>query len=235
MNLQQFKSLVLSTFIDKNYLVKPRASFSDSGNGLLYSAIYIMMCQDFGGSVDLPTLWWFNQNVARCMYKPGCLMRTPVNSFGQESWDDYLGVLMVCIYLKQTHIARQILWYGITHGFFYCNGPFTKNGFIARFPQVLTLMFIASFPILKYPMYPLMSIIGFFFMDPPVQDDQSGIELQWVFQSTMRKLYGNLSTYNNWAKDAAKLKGRTDFMTDAFSRYYGTDHAFYLYGVSNGI
>lgn len=235
MTYTQFVDLIHITFLDQNGLVKPRAPFNDSGNGLLYSAIYVMMCYLYNGSVDDATKAWFVASVKRCMYKPGCLMRTPVNSFGQESWDDYLGVLMACIFIGNTEIPRQILWYGIKNAFFYCNGPFTWAAWLERFPQIFFMMWIAAFPVLKFTSYPIMMIIGFFFMDPPQADDQSGIELQWVFQCTMRQLYGRASTYGNWIKDAIKVKGRSDFMSDAFSRYYGVDHPFYLYGVSNGI
>jgi len=193
----------IQDWIDLNGLVKPRWSWSSSGNGLLYSSIARILGFNFAF------------NIRSCMKEPGLLMRTPDNSFGQQSWDDYLGVACLCIHDGITDIPKEILKYGVKHGFFFNNiGPFSFKAFLGRFPQVWALMWIAAYPWLKWPMYPVLWAIQCTFRFD--LDDTSGYQLEWLFLRTCSKLGFNFESY-----EIAKLEIKT-----AWGIYYDKLHVF---------
>lgn len=173
---------VMENWLDKNGLVKTRAAFTDSGNGILYSCIFMMLADDsrpFSQRRVFAKLW---NSIGECEERPGLFKRNPEGSFGQETWDDYLGIAAACITIGETGIPRDILWYGISHGFvFNTDKHIETKDWLGRFPQVWILMWCAAFPWMKWMLYPALALVGKT-MKLKVED-ASSTQLQWVFFS----------------------------------------------------
>lgn len=203
----------LNPYWDKNIFIKPNLSCTDSGNGILYTAVMIILGnalyakQDFGLQYTI--------QVEKCLKDGGLLTRTPDNSYGLETFDDYLGLSAACIVLKNKSIPRNILWYGIKHFGYRNNTPkFTWNAFLFRTPAPWVLMWIAAFPWLKYPLYPILKLISHF--NVPSVTDGSGIQLSFVFEEACRVIGFRNSLYS-------VLKECLPF---AFTQYYDKAHPF---------
>lgn len=181
---------MLEQWIDKNGLIKPQPDWADSGNGVLYTIVYLMVT-DWNG------LDGFTHSIGKC-FKDGKLYRTPptpekpYGDYGQEQWDDWLGIAAMCAMNGFHKMARISLWYGVKHFGFYKTSPvfYWKENFKAwlwRFPQVWSIMLVAAFPLLRRPFQPLFKLIGSF-MSSPVSD-RSGCQLEWVYFRTVATLY----------------------------------------------
>jgi hypothetical protein len=190
---------------DKNGLIKTRLAGVDSGNGALFSIIYTLLTGDY---IPLTSLW----NAER-----GVLMRTPYNSFGQESHDNYLGVAVYCM-CYNPRWARVILWNLIKKVGFMQNsfekGDFFKSQLL-RFPIVWIIMLAAAFPnkvvrfLCRTALYPMLRFqtvsIG----------DSSGTQLQWLQRQALAFM-GN-------PKLALEFKQKVK-MGEVMSSYYDIDH-----------
>ena len=203
----------IQRWLDRFELVKPQAGSGDSGNGILYSCIYLIFLFEIDRT--LIDKLWFEEIIQRCSYAPGVLNRTPNNDYGQETWDDYLGVAAVCILLKERHIAKEIIIHGITHFGFYTNKEQSSAAaFLWRFPQVWLLMWPAAFPWMRYPLYPLLWGLGRLMNLGGASANE--IQLIWVYHAGCKALGFKFKKY-----DAA-----TRLLPDAFGAYYGLGHPF---------
>lgn len=198
---------VLMEWIDRNGLVKPQIEWRDSGNGLLYTAVWLILtgCRD---------LEMFARAIDRLEVEPGLYARTPDRQFGQEQWDNYLGLAALCIVSGNHGPARRVIWYGLKHfGFFNTDGKLESKDWLWRFPQVWVLMWIAAFPALKWLFWPAWWLAGAFML-PPLAD-RSGCQLAWVFHWAGFIAYGTTKkrVKTNFERFAATSKG-----------YYGAGH-----------
>lgn len=180
----QLTSAIIPTWLDRNSLVKPQGANSDSGNGLLYTSVFIALLSELNQLQNIPSDW-FQSRVRGCYYQIGCLERTPQNTYGQEQWDDYLGVVVGCLLLKETKIPRQILWYGLKDAFFFNNStPFSLKSFLGEYVHIWALYACASFPFIKFLFAP------FFFVCLKLlsSSDPGGTQLEWMVRLGIKSL-----------------------------------------------
>ena len=203
----------IQRWLDRFELVKPQAGSGDSGNGILYSCIYLIFLHELDRT--LIDKLWFEEIIQRCSLEPGLLMRTPNNDYGQQSWDDYLGVAVVCILLNERQIAKEILSYGKAHRGFYRTKPDSKwNAFLWRFPQVWLLMLPAAYPWTRFPLFPFIWTLGR--MMNLGGASPNDIQLIWVYHAGCKALGFKFKKYDT----------ATRLLPDAFSAYYGLGHPF---------
>lgn len=198
------KMIDWTPWTDKNNFIKPRKDWDSSGNGTLYSTVAYIFDEFFNGRMF-------------CFFKPGVLMRTPDNAFGQESHDDYLAFAVAAILNSAHPSAQEVFEYGFKHFFIMRNEE--GSGFKAhlwRFPHVWWLMFVAGWPNLKWIVHLPLFIVQLL-QKPPV-NDSSGTQLQWLFMIAYLKLYGENNTFRKW-------KEKTD-MVAVFKDYYDPEHPF---------
>jgi len=194
-------------WLDINGFVKPQPSEKPSDNGVLFSAVAIVL----GFQVDnYPAL------VKSCFLEIGLLARWPKNNFDQAAWDDYLGAAVGSLYLGDTEVPRALLWYGVKHGFIYnTDGKLEGKDWLLRNIPIWGLMFAAAFPKLKLLAYPALYFTQLFFSTPNL-NDTSAIQLQWMFLKGAEKLgfrFQKLDEHESIIKEALKI-------------YYHADHPF---------
>lgn len=219
--------LVIPAWTDKNGLVKPQKSWQDSGNGLLYSSMLVLLTDLKGDAYRLVP--WIRSKIKACTYSPGCLKRNPEGSFGQESWDDYLGVAAACIVIKDTAIPRSILLHGFLHFGFFINDktfdftqrrwffPWLKKfskGFLLLYVHVWAIMLPAAFPWFKWFFFPLIWAVSKT-MEPNL-NDPGGIQTMWMYLYAAQKIGFHFDKY-----DQTKA-----MLPDALKKYYDLSHPF---------
>lgn len=199
-------------WLDVNGLVLPQPNNRQPcDNGVMFLSVAVLLGYDFPNYKEL---------VRSCYLEKGLIARWPGNNYDQSAWDDYLAVATTCIFLKDTSIPREILWYGIRHLFVYnTDAKLEGRDFLLRNFPIWPLMMVAAFPFLKYPMYPLLWLVQKFFKDPfhLIQiDDTSGFQLQWVYLLGCHLLGIDFPSYplHHLYKPVA------------FQRYYHKDHPF---------
>ena len=212
MTEQEYKT-ALAKYTDFNGMLKPQADWNDSGNGIYYSALANMVAHVNGWSLPFD----YKTIIQSCMLKPGLLERTPQDTYGQEQTDDYLGVILGCLLNGDRTTLRSILWYGDKHFYVFNNdGKLEFKDFLGRFVQVWVLMFAAAFPWIKYLFYPALLLISIFLQ--PVENDDSGNILQFVYLYSMEELY-NIDFTSGWL-----LELEPNTMKTTFSRYFSPEH-----------
>lgn len=207
MTEEKFIDQIMSYWLDKNGLVKTQSYRADSGNGVLYTSIAVMLC---------PQIKTFTQKfVDQCFTVAGCLKRTPGGQYGQEEWDDYLGLLASCILTGETYRPRRILSYGLTHLFIYNNDKKLEfKDWLGRYPQFDVILWKAAFPKLNFIWKPLAWIITKFFNAKPLENPGE-YQLEWVFKMA----FGfEPKTSESWGNIAI-----------AFKKYYTEEHPFTLW------
>lgn len=158
-----------------NVLPSIRKEDKPCDNGILFSSVAIIL----GYNLDYINL------VREAYIKRGLVGRWKGNDYDLPAWDDYLGVFAACIYIGNKALAREILWYGTTHFFFFNpTNKFDKKAFLGRSAHIWLLAICAAFPFLKlFLKYPLKLVTVFF--KTPVEllerNDSSGLQLQFVF------------------------------------------------------
>lgn len=217
----------MEKFIDKNGNVKPQLNCEDSGNGLSYDNIDLMFRDLNGfeyGNADLFL-------IAECMPIPGLLYRTPGNTYGQQSWDDYLRVACTFIIFKNTFGPRKIIWYAIKHLFFMTTEPGAGlKAWLGRFVHMWMVMFIAAFPPLKYLFFLPFLCMNLLFT--PDANDSSGAQLQMTFQYVFKKLYGINWVFKRWLN---KFTSQGTDVLEIFTTYYDHTHPFTKVLKENGV
>lgn len=206
---------IIPAWLDSNRLVKPQKSWNSSGNGLLYDCIFFVLTHELDkGYSDSMLDAFLYDGYSSCTYSKGCLKRS-ATSITQESWDDYMGLVVACLALGDRLIPKQVLEHGIFYAFFYdCDGKITFSDFLGRFPQLWVLYWPAAFPWLKWPLWPLLWLVGKT-MKPDLSDTSS-IQLQWLYFSGCKYLGFNFAQYDVLKK----------LLPDAFKIYYDPDHPF---------
>jgi hypothetical protein len=150
--------LIDQKWIDKNGWLKPRLSMDSSGNGPLYTILYYAIIHAQGFEIFPPELLYVNKQLKLCEVKPGLYKRNPDGSYGQETWDDSLAIIVWCIITDDTAKAKSIFWYGVLHlGFYDTDGVKSKDDFLWRTVHVFWgLLIVAAFPWTRYLMWPIM-------------------------------------------------------------------------------
>jgi hypothetical protein len=94
----------ISDYINEG-LVQDRPYPHVSGNGLLYTAEYLIGL--IKAWLPPPAMFW--KSVLAHELAPGIMQRTLINGCGQESLDDYFAVAYLCKVYKQPRLANRIL------------------------------------------------------------------------------------------------------------------------------
>lgn len=179
------ENVIDPNWIDENGFLKPRIAMDSSGNGLLYTTMYYIIVFRSCNILSKAEIDFVNARVDKCKLKPGLYARTPGNTYGQEQFDDYLGLIVWCIVTDNRKLAREILWYGITHaGFFNTDGNLQGTDFLWRSVHIfIGLGILASFPSLKYLMWPFMWICSRF-LNAPLE--KMYLDWLWFYGASLR-------------------------------------------------
>lgn len=210
---EQYLELI-KEYTDKNGFIKPQKDWQDSGNGLLYTALDMLVRKE--RRIEQRTN--YSELVQSCMKEPGLLMRTPTNDYGQQQWDDYLGVALGCKLINNTDIPKQILKYGVSNFFVFNNdNKLELKDFLGRYIHVFACMLVAAYPIMSYILTPFISMIG----NTMIPNDASGINLQWAYIQ-----FCNEETKHNWYSKLLNHYGCIDPISNNMEKYMSKDHPF---------
>lgn len=205
---------ITDPFLDVNGLVlpNPKTEEKPSDNGVYFTSVSVLL------GFDVPD---YEEKIRDCYLEKGLVARWKDNDFDNCAWDDYLGIAVASIKLKQTAIPREILWYGIWLNFFVynTNGKLESKDWLLRNFPIWPLMLVAAFPFLRLPMYPLLWFVQIFFShvgDLLHKNESSGAQLQWVYLHGCKLLGFTFSSYKDH-----------EYWRSAFLRmYYSPDHPF---------
>ena len=201
-------------FIDQNGLIKPQAAWTDSGNGVFYTSLVQILCKD---TISVADNFTFNLAVNDCI--GSVLMRTPKNTYGQESWDDYLGVAVAGLATGMTTIARKLLWRYIYHfGFMWNTSSLSDlpKSWLARFPVIWIIMFAAAFPKLSFlSKYSLMVYFKLFTPTAMSAQDKSGTQLMFLQLYALTVLNPSSTLLKTWSNGN---------LATVMAGYYSPDH-----------
>ena len=154
-------------------LMQPSESNKPCDNGVLFTSVAVVL------GFDIPD---FREKIRSCYLKRGLVARWQKNDFDQAAWDDYLGIAVACLYLNETKIPREILWYGIRHAFFFdTDRNLEGKDFLGRHITVWPLMLCAAFPWASFWMFWVQGFVQLFFKDPLkllMENNSSGFQLQ---------------------------------------------------------
>jgi hypothetical protein len=197
--IQDYQNL-RPAYIDTNGFIKPKSDSVDSGNGILYSALELSLLKANKLELTFAETDYF-PIVARSMKEPGLLSRSPTKT-EQEQWDDYLGLTLASAVTNNTVLLRQSLVYGFKHLFVMNNdNKLEAMDWLGRYPHLWMLMTATAFPTFKWIFFAPLAIVATLLT--PNLNDQSGCNLQYAFQSTIRSLYRMDFLFERWNR---KLK-----------------------------
>lgn len=171
--------MIDTKWIDKNGLLKPRIDREDSGNGVLYSMIYLVLSARVKGINDDEYLH-FEDAINKCMKAPGLLMRTPDNKYGQESHDNNLGLAVGQAVMGNRDFATAFIKHGAENNLFFdTDGMFSLADFMGRFPHEILLIHELAYPTHSPLIREGLSRASA--MMPLNKEDPSGFHLSWLF------------------------------------------------------
>lgn len=197
----------MNPWLDKNGFYKPRSEWTSSGNGILYSAIAVVL--------EIENQSNFFMALLGCEIEHGLFKRTPDGAFGNQSWDDYLGIAAASIKAGNHRIPFDVLCYGITHAFIFdTDGRLQFKDWLGRFVHLWLLMACAAFPWIKFTLWPVFWVIQLTFK--PNLNDTSGLQLQWLYLESLKNLGFRFK----------KLAEFEAVLPTAFSIYYDKIHPF---------
>jgi hypothetical protein len=170
----------IEEFTDVNGLIKSRRAFKDSGNGILETGTGVVL--EMFNPLD------FEERVRACYIQTGCLKRTPnVNpDFGQEQWDDYLGVAAAFARAKRRgyalgEVPQEIIEFGDNNlWFFDSDGKLEMKDFLGRFPHVFILMHEIAYPTQSPVIYSMLNTVRMTMNADPIKDPGE-FRLEWLF------------------------------------------------------
>lgn len=195
------------SWLDQNGFVIPQPSTKPADNGVLFTAVAKILGFDFPNYKD---------QVRSCYLKKGLMARWPKNDFDQAAWDDYLAVAVASVIYGHKDLAKEIIFYGLTHGFFYdTDKKLQFKDFLLRNVPIWPMMISAAYPFLKYPLFPIIWLVQYFFNTPNL-NDTSAIQLQWLYLIGAKHLGFEFKALSEHEK----------IIEDAFKIYYHKDHPF---------
>ncbi len=205
---------------DEHGLIQPDGK--ESGNGLRYTAEAVMAYEahrDILEPIALKEEYQTLVDAARsCAREPGLYGRTPNNSWGQNSNDDYVGLAVISYYIDET-VVQDILTYGRKTWGFYNNihpGKKTGRSFLWRF--------IVLFATLRWAAGQKPNIVqralwalGVFFSD----DSQDGFVLAWMSCHIAAKEGGRLEKRIARMQSERLARAYTHGIGQVLDNYYG--------------
>jgi hypothetical protein len=214
-------------WMDKNYLIKPRAHWEHSGNGAIYSVLFLILCnheKDFILALSAWRLW---------QKELGVLWRTPDNKFGAESWDNYLAMGVLALMYHDTNLARSILWSAVKKLGYMKNVPFEFEGktwkeklkiiiapWMGRFPLLWVIMIASAFQNRAVFWSTRNLLKALTSLQKLNLKNASGTQLQWLQRWAIYKM-GNPKPMKTFLQS---LKDQGTSMRQVMSNYYDEGH-----------
>lgn len=198
---------------DKYGFISPQESWTTSGNPLVYSVVWMILSgYDENLSNKLFTLW---------KRELGVLWRTPENTYGQNSHDEYTALGVLCLMTKSKSIPRQVILsaifkLGFMQNDFNERGAFWKSQMF-RFPQIWIIMFAAATRLRSIPRLLLQAIIKVSRLN--VQN-ASGVQLTFLLCHTVRLLGSDCAMKNL----VLTLKRSNLSLSEVMRPYYSFGH-----------
>jgi hypothetical protein len=181
-------------WLDRNGFIKARLAQSDTGNGIYYTTTFwaLLLANDFiaHSVVVKEDIKVIEKLIDKNKLAPGLYARTPENTYGAQSFDDYIGLLFWAVVNGNTGLARGILWRGLSHaGFFITDKAEWYKGFMWRYPHVfLGLAFCASFPKLTRLNKLILWFWGLFLKASSSASPHATARLDWLWFFTAKQL-----------------------------------------------
>ena len=211
-------------YLDVNSLVKPQKGLTDSGNGVMYSSIAMLLYP----SPSNEDLACYRDSILKCFNENNILMRTPNNTYGQESWDDYLGLAVCCLTIGEEFIPEHIMWSLVYHLGFMWNTENKSDIFkswLVRFPIVWVIMMAASFKWFRFIARTILNVY-FSLVDQTINvNDGSGIQLQFLQLFALSEL-GNSFPLKSWL---SKINAQNTSLSKIMATYYDPTHPIVQY------
>lgn len=217
----------MTSYFGEDGLVMPRKA-SPSNNGVLYTAIYMMIAERIGEyeNIRIPRIAdAFNPLIVQ----PGLIRRSKTCA-DQEGPDDYVGFLAVA-HLYYYVWAEEFLAYGWSNYGCYNNvdpGQFTWSAFLWRQPQLIAHAKYAAYerPNVFLRFAWIMTILLAGFRSPPSNTDAR--TLSWL----LIQVWDGNGFFCKLAVNAWKKRLFRDYpcgMKDVFRIYFGDEHPFTTY------
>lgn len=204
--------MINARWLDKNGLVRTHLTDEHSGNGLLFSTIYILFNhpEDRFLAANCFNLWQKDK---------GVLFRTPDNKFGQESHDNYLALGVLCLFCNNKKLARSVIWscikkFGFMQNDFHDKDSLWKSQLL-RFPHIWIVLLSAAAPNVLTFFIARVVLSMFLHIQKIELNDQSGLQLQWLNAYAIH-LLGSSTPMES-------LLTRVN-MRDAMDGYYDSEH-----------
>lgn len=210
-------------YLDVNGLVKPQLTWTNSGNGILYTSLAVVL-----GYTRKEDWVYYKSVILSCIDSNGVLMRTPDNQFGQQSWDDYLGLAVACLVLGETEIPQHMIWSSICHLGCMLNGKGWSDiskSFLWRFPIIWVIMGAAAFPCMAKLYKCIIQAYMFMFKPKVNYHDQSGTQLQFLQLYALSYL-GDVKPLKTWLNELKlSLPTACDYpLSEVMEPYYSSGH-----------
>ena len=191
-------------YLDVNSLVKPQKGLTDSGNGVMYSSIAMLLYP----SPSNEDLACYRDSILKCFNENNILMRTPNNTYGQESWDDYLALVYHLGFMWNTENKSDIF-----------------KSWLVRFPIVWVIMMAASFKWFRFIARTILNVY-FSLVDQTINvNDGSGIQLQFLQLFALSEL-GNSFPLKSWL---SKINAQNTSLSKIMATYYDPTHPIVQY------
>lgn len=200
-------------FIDKYGLIKPGTNWNDSGNGVLYSVMLAIVNPNFNPN-----------SVIRCIrWSDVVLMRTPFNTYGQESHDNYMALGVYFLITKNVFLAKELIFssgrkLGFMRNIQKQQAKSMWDAFMWRFPQLWPIYIAAAFPLTRIPCRWFLRFINA--ISKVDINDASGVQLKFI-QCYASKLLGDDESMKDLLL-SIRQKGTT--MSLIMSKYYSPEH-----------
>lgn len=197
--------------IDEMVLARraPRAG-EGGGNLPVYTAITVSLLP------EPPSQIWFERVSKAHQITPGNFVRDPRNSQKQETWDNYLGWLNMCVNTGDVNTPRAILKHAIKNlGRFDTDNKPDRDDYLVRSLHVFFALLIpCAYRPMRWPFLPVMWLFGKFLN----ADHPGGVMLDFLYFDTCRRLGFKFKQYDEVLKKLPDaLRNQLDFDHPAIS------------------
>ena len=218
-------------FIDKFGLISPYQSGISSGNGIRYTAEYVVSLLEtfnYASGVIDTEVNRINESVLKCQVQPGLYKRTPDDG-RLEAPDDYVGLGTISNLINH-NIALDILKYGKEHKCFlvipyiYNNcepGKWNIGAWLGRQQQVIChLQFAAG---IKPALWRKIWWCGAIYLSTKSDvKDQDAYVLSWHLVKTAKGKSWLCDKFINYWKKKQEKRGLK--ISQVLKDYFGFDH-----------
>jgi len=220
---------MMNQIIDRFGLVRPRYEFTDTGNGMIYSEVF---CSLFPQEPAVPYI----EVAMGSLYRRelSLLWRTPENTYGQESHDNYMAFACFMARNRLRELAREVFWSAFRRGFYLKNVPLELEGkpwkeklkriaapWMGRFPRIWLSTLAIAYPGLIASLCCTLITLLLRFESSVNVSDASGCQLKWLDRMTLYWLTGNRSPLLTYLAEFRTLKTS---LSEVMATYWAPDH-----------